>query len=68
MTRRGRDRYKPADLRRGIVRDGGSWPTRRAPSALRRVGHLAYAPVSCRRHDVPWLDCTMCSTTRSATP
>jgi len=69
MTRRGgRERYKPADLRRGIVRDGGSWPSRGADPSRgpRRAGRYAYVPVACRCHGVPWLDCTVCSTTRRA--
>ena len=69
MTRRGgRERYRPADLRRGIVRDGGSWPSRddKPSRGPRRAGCHGYEPVACRCHGVPWLDCTVCSTTRRA--
>ena len=65
MTRR-HDR-KPADLRRS-PRDDDRWPSRasRPTRGPRRAGRHGYVPVACRCHGVPWLDCTVCSTTRRA--
>ena len=71
MTRRGaHNRYRPADLKRGIVRDGCSWPSRvvdppHQPRALLTVSHQPAAPVTCG-HGLPWTTYTACSTPRRA--
>ena len=66
MSRRrrgGGDRYKPSDLKRGLVRDGCNWPTPEPPNLLklgRPVMVAQRAQLKCI-HGVPWRDCASCS-------
>lgn len=69
MSRRrrgGGDRYKPHDLKRGVVRDGCRWPT---ASDMLKLGNPIVVPstrgdvLRCV-HGVPWRECTLCSVVR----
>lgn len=70
--RRSRERYKPADLKRGIVRDGYTTPRDWTPDPYRpfaeqRATHDPRPAVVRCKHDVPWTICALCSRAKGCT-